>query len=146
MSLLTDLQLYKQQCFTSIQSPLPQFISFNRTSLSLNKSCIWKTVTNTFKTYSLVYKKIHTRSQTVNCMAVCLPHLHKGVLLKPRVLGSLRGHVLVLWIFWLIIRFRSQNTKQHCISFARTTINKSHHLFFQVEKVSPAVLRMPSSS
>lgn len=45
-------------------------------------------------------------------MTVCLLHLHKGVLLKSQVPGSLRGHVLVLWIFWLIIRvpFSKQKT------------------------------------
>lgn len=59
-SLLTDLQLHKQQCFTSIQSPSLPFISFNSTSMSSSKPSIWKTVTNTFKTYSLLYKKITT--------------------------------------------------------------------------------------
>lgn len=38
---------------------------------------------------------------------------------------SLRGHVLALWIFWLIIRFCSQNRKQHCRNFAINPVEPS---------------------
>ena len=118
MSLLTDLQLYKQQCFTIIQSPSLQFISFSSTYMSLNKPSIWKTVTNIFKTYPLLYKKVNYRFQTLNAWQSVYRISTKGFCWNRKSWGVWGGCVLVFWTFWLIIRFCSQNRKQHCISFA----------------------------